>query len=149
MAALGVVASVISAVGGIASGIAQNNAAQFEAQQQEAQGKEDFAASQRQAEQQRKEAQLVQSRQQALAAASGAGAQDPTIVRLMSQTAGQGELNAQSSLYTGEQQKRGLFDQAKGTRMTGQANMIGSFLGGAGDLFSGFAKYGPSTFGYK
>src|ERR1700749_4508237 len=101
MAALGAVASVISAIGGIASGVAANNEAKFEAQQQEAQGKEAFASSQRDADQKRKEAEIVNSRAQALAAASGGGADDPTIVQLMTQTTGQGEYNAQADLFKG------------------------------------------------
>lgn len=145
MAALGIVASVISAIGGIATGIAEKKQADFQAKQQEMQGKEDFAASQRDADQKRKEAELVNSRAQALAAASGGDATDPTIVQLMTGTTQQGELNAQSSLYTGEQQKRGLFDQAAATRMSGQASMFGSFLGAAGTLASGFGKYRTDT----
>lgn len=133
--------AVLSAVGTVAGGVAANNSAQYEADQQEAAGKEEFADALRTADQQRKEAQLVQSRQQAVAAASGAGASDPTIVKLMTDTAGQGELNAQSALYGGEQRKRGLFDAAKGTRASGQASLFGSFLGASGTLASGFAKY--------
>jgi len=141
MAALGVISAAIGAIGTIAQGVAANNQAQFEAEQQKMQGKEELAAAQRQADQQRKEAALVQSRQQALAASSGAGASDPTIIKLMTDTAGQGELNAQGTLYGGEQRKRGLFDQASATRLSGQASLFGSFLGGAGQLASGFAKY--------
>lgn len=147
MAALALVSSAISAIGSVMGGVAANNQAQYQADQQEAAGKEELAASQRQAEQQRKEGALVQSRQQALAAASGAGATDPTIVQLMTDTAGAAELNAQSSLFGGEQRKRGMFDTAKGTRMTGQASMVGSFLSAAGDLTSGFAKYRKDSYG--
>jgi hypothetical protein len=142
MAALGLVATAISAIGTVAGGIAQNNQAQFEAKQQEAQGREDFAASQRQADQARLEAKLANSRQQALAAASGGGAADPTIVKLMGDTAGQGEYNAGGYLYQGKQQKRGLFDQAAATRISGQSSLFGSFLGGAGQIAGGLYKYG-------
>ena len=145
MAALGAVASVISAIGGVVSGIAANNQAEYEAQQQEMQGKEEFASSQRDAQQQRKEAEIVNSRAQALAAYSGAGASDLTIIKLMTETAGQGEYNAQTSIYGGEQRKRGLFDAAEGTRMSGKSALIGSFLGAAGTLASGFGKYRQDT----
>jgi hypothetical protein len=147
MAELGLLASAISAAGSIASGIASKNAADFQAEQQEMQGKEEFAASQREADQKRKESNYVQSRQQALAAASGGGAADPTIVRLMTQTAQQGEMNAQTSLYVGENRKRGLFDAAKSTRLTGRANLIGSFLSASGDLAGGFGKYYEKKYG--
>ena len=155
MAALPIISAVIGAAGSVASGIAAKNQADFEAKQQEMAGNEAFASSQRDAEEKRKEAWLVQSRQQALAASSGAGATDPTIVQLMEDTAGQGEYNAQTAQYVGENRKRGLFDSAMGTRMTGQANMFGSFLSGASQLASGFAKYrtdqsilGGSGYGY-
>lgn len=147
MAALPLIAGAISAIGTVAGGISANNQAQYQADQQEAQGKEELAASQRQAEQQRREADLVMSRQQALAAASGGGASDPTIIQLMTETASQGELNAQGSLYGGEQRKRGLYDQAKGTRLSGKSSLFGSFLGGAGDLVGGFAKYKTNQYG--
>lgn len=137
MSGLELVAAAIGAAGSVATGIAQKNAADYQAEQQEQAGKEAFAASQRDADQKRREATLVQSRQQALAAASGGGASDPTIVRLMTQTAGQGELNAQTELYKGDQQKRGLFDAANASRMSGNASLFGSFLDGAGTLTKG------------
>lgn len=142
MSGLELVAAAIGAAGSIASGIAQKNAADYQADQQEAQGKEDFASSQRDAEAKRRESRLLQSRQQALAASSGAGAADPTIVRLMTDTAGQGEYNAQTALYTGEQQKIGLFDAAKATRMSGNASLLGSFISGAGSLVKGVSSAG-------
>lgn len=148
MSGLELVAAAIGAAGSIATGIAQKNAADYQAQQQEMQGKEDFAASQRDAEAKRKESTLLQSRQQALAASSGAGATDPTIVRLMSTTAGQGEYNAQTALYAGDQQKRGLFDAAKATRMSGNASLLGSFIQGAGTLTKGvYSAYQGGVFG--
>lgn len=140
-AVVGVIGSVVSAAGAIQQGQAQNQAAQFEADQQEMQGREEFAAAQREADQARQEAEMVESRQQALAASSGGAAADPTIVRLMTDTAQQGEMNAQTALYGGENRKRGLFDQAMGTRMSGRAALTGSYLGAAGALASGFGKF--------
>lgn len=141
MAALGAVATVISALGTVAGGIAANNQAQFQAEQQEMAGKEEFAASQREANDKRKESTYVQSRQQALAAASGGGAADPTIVRLMTKTAQQGEMNAQTARYVGENRQRGLMDAAKASRMSGEASLFGSFFGATGDALSGWARY--------
>jgi hypothetical protein len=144
MADLGVISLVstaLSAVGTVAGGVAAKNQADFQAEQQEMAGKEEFAASQREANEKRKEATYVQSRQQALAAASGGGAADPTIVRLMTQTAQQGEMNAQTARYVGENRQRGLMDAAKASRMSGEASLFGSFFGATGDAFSGWAKY--------
>ena len=138
MAALPLIGALISGIGTIAGGIAANNAAQSEAMQLEEKGKEELAASQRDANQKRREGALINSRQQALAAASGAGAgaDAPTIVKLMTDTAGQSEYNAQVDLYGGKSRKEGLFNAAANRRREGKASLLGSVLGG----FGGFAK---------
>jgi len=138
MAALPLIGALISGIGTIAGGIAANNAAQSEAMQLEEKGKEELAASQRDAEVKRREGALINSRQQALAAASGAGAGSdaPTIVKLMTDTAGQAEYNAQVDLYGGKSRKEGLFNAAANRRREGKASLLGSVLGG----FGGFAK---------
>ncbi|MCO5159621.1 MAG: hypothetical protein M9939_00675 [Mesorhizobium sp.] len=142
MAALPIIGALISGVGTIASGIAANNAAQQEAMQLEEKGKEELAASQRDADQKRREGALINSRQQAVAAASGAGAgmDAPTIVKLMTDTAGQAEYNAQVDLYGGKSRKEGLFNAAANRRREGKASLLGSVLGG----FGSFAKAWPN-----
>lgn len=141
MAALPLIGAAISGIGTILGGVAANNAAQSEARQLEEKGKEELAASQRDAEVKRREGQLINSRQQALAAASGAGAGSdaPTIVKLMTDTAGQAEYNAQVDLYGGKSRKEGLFAAAENRRREGKASLLGSVLGG----FGGFAKGWP------
>jgi hypothetical protein len=142
MSGLEVIGAVISGLGSVVGGIAANNAAAFEADQLEQKAKEERAASQRDALEKRKEAAFVQSRQQALAAASGGGASTdaPTIMKLMASTAGQGEYNAQAALYGGENRARGLMDEAKGRRMSGQASLLGGVFGGFGSMASGFGR---------
>ena len=141
MAALPLIGAAISGIGTILGGVAANNAAQQEAMQLEEKGKEELAASQRDANQKRREGALINSRQQALAAASGAGAGSdaPTIVKLMTDTAGQAEYNAQVDLYGGKSRKEGLFNAAANRRREGKASLLGSVLGG----FGGFAKGWP------
>ncbi|MGH6629477.1 MAG: hypothetical protein ACREB3_07075, partial [Burkholderiales bacterium] len=77
-------------------------AAQFEAWQAERQAGNAIAISQREALEQRRQADLVASRNLALAAASGGGASDPTIVRLLSNIAADGAYRAAVALYEGE-----------------------------------------------
>ena len=144
MAELAVIGSIVQAAGSIASGIAANNAAQEEARQLEARGKEEFAASQREALERRREGEVVNSRAQAIAAASGAGADAPTIVRLMSDTAGQAEFNAQTDLYGGRQRRAGLRDSARARRAEGQASLMGSFFDAAGTAIGAGSKYGTA-----
>lgn len=136
---IGLVGTGLSAAGTIAAGKAERDNQNFIAKQEEAKAKEEFAASQREAEQAKREARFAQSRQQALAASSGggSGSDAPTIVKLMSDTAAQGELNAASSLYGGQQRAIGLRDSAKARRRSGKASFLGSVLGGFGQAAGG------------
>jgi len=141
MAWLGAIGSIIGAVGGIAAGAAEKRNADFEAKQMEMKGKEEFAASQRDAAAKRREGLLINSRAQAIAAASGAGAgaDAPTIVKLMSDTASQADYNARTSIYGGLERKAGLFDSAKGRRAQGRASLLGSVIGGIGGAAKGIS----------
>lgn len=141
MSGLELIGGLLAAGGTFAQGIAADNAADFEAKQMEQKAGEERAAAQREAAQDRKEAELANSRAQALAAASGGGvgADAPTIVKIMSDTAGQGELNAGMRIYGGENRARGLMDSAKGRRMSGRASLLGSFAGGFGQAAKGIA----------
>lgn len=144
MAEIALIGSLIQGVGAIAGGIAANDAAQTEAAQMEARGKEEFASSQREAMAQRREGRVLASRQQALAAASGAGADAPTIVRLMADVAGDAEHNAQTSMYGGLQRKKGMRDSANARRAEGSAALTGSVFDAAGTVIGGGSKYGTS-----
>lgn len=138
--ALGAIGTGISAFGTVASGVAANRQAQQDALNMEAQGKEELAASQRDAQEKRREGRLLVSRQQAVAAASGGGADDPTIVKLMSQTAQNAEYNAQGAMYGGYSRRAGLFAGAKNRRAEGRASLLGGVLGGFGSAASGLSK---------
>lgn len=142
---IGLLGTAVSGVGTVAAGAAQKNAADFEAQQMEMRAKEEVAASQRDAIQKKHEGAILNSRAQALAAASGAGAgtDAPTIVKLMGQTAGEAQYNADSAMYGGYSRSAGLMDSAKGKRAEGKASLLGSVFSG----FGGVAKGLTSTFG--
>lgn len=137
---LSAIGAGVTGVGTIASGVAAKRAADQDALNMEAQGKEELAASQRDAQQKRKEGALLASRQQALAAASGGGADDPTIVKLMTQAAGQTELNAQSAMYGGISRQTGLRSSAKARRAEGKSSLLGSVVGGFGQTASGIGN---------
>lgn len=134
--------TALSAAGTIAAGQAEKRNADYIAKQEEMRGQEEFAASQREAQQYKREASLAQSRAQALAAASGGGAgtDAPTIVKIMSDTAGQGQLNASTALYGGVSRRAGLMDSARGRRASGRASLMGSQLAAFGQLATGIGK---------
>ncbi|MDX0180844.1 hypothetical protein [Sinorhizobium meliloti] len=139
---IGALGTALSAGATVAGGVAEKRNQDFIAQQEEMKAQEELAASQREAQQSKREASLALSRQQALAAASGggSGADAPTIVRLMSDVAGQGQMNASANLYGGQQRAAGLMDSAKGRRASGRASLLGSALGGFGQAASGAYK---------
>lgn len=157
----GIVGSVVSAGSSLLAGNQQAQAGR--AQQQEADleaaqlaqtAGQERAAAQQKAIEQRRQARLAQSRNQAVAAASGGGATDPTVLALDSSLAGEGELNALTELYQGEAKARGLEGQAAATqyqgklaRFSGRQAMGGAFFGSGAGLLSGVGntllyKYG-------
>lgn len=131
----------------------QQQADEFTAQQLEQRGGQAVAISQKQAAADRLQTQLITSRQLAVAAASGGGASDPTIINLIAKTAGVGAYKSAIDLYQGEEESRQLKLQAAGKRYEGALGVVAgdakasayrtsgdaSLLAGAGSLFS---KYG-------
>ena len=132
---------------------ANATAKQFEAEQLRVNAGQQIAAGQAAAFEQERQARLVASGQLARAAASGAGASDPTINTLISRTAKEGSYRAAVALYQGEDAARQMRmaaagkdyeaaagieageTQAQAYKLAGQAAIL---KGGA----SLFAKYG-------
>lgn len=130
--------TIIGTVGQISAGNAQADAAQAaanaqaasyryqaklsqrEAQQMEQKAGQERAVSQRAAMEERRAGRLLRSRSGAIAAASGAGALDPTVVNLLGDISAEEETQALTALYTGEERARGLEYGAKLTRAGGQ-----------------------------
>lgn len=106
------------------------------------------AASQRQALEERRQADLVASRALAVAASSGGGVSDPTVVRILSMTKGEGVYRANVALFEGAERARqmrieaaggGNFDASSSIRAGANAAGLGR-LGRAG--LSLYARYG-------
>jgi len=140
LAVLGIAAAGASAAATIYSGYETKRASDEAAKRDVTAGQAEFAASQREAEERKLEGQLIMSRQQAAAAASGAGAAGdaPTIVKLMTETAKRSQYGVDSVLYGGRERKQRYIDTADARRQTGNANFIGSILTGVGQFAEGF-----------
>lgn len=152
MAWLAAAAPYIAAAGTVVSAVAQQNAgkqaqmnADFEADQYEKQANEELAYSQREAEKAKREARYLQSRATAVAASSGGGATDPTVINLIGELEEEGELNRLTALYNGEQRANAARTGATITRQRGKAyaraaktNSYATVLSGA----SSMARYG-------
>ncbi|MEE9909776.1 hypothetical protein R5W60_04590 [Brucella pseudintermedia] len=133
----------LSAAGTIASANAQANAAEFEAKQAEQRAAEERAASVQEAQLKRKEGQLMQSRLQAAAAASGAGAgtDAPTVAMLGESIAGQSRLNQLMETYGGESRARGYEDQAASRRASARSARLGGLIGAGTSILGGISRY--------
>lgn len=156
--------SLIQAYGIYASGKAARTAgdiarqnAEFEALQAEELAGQAVATSQRAAEEERRQARLAASRSLAVAAASGGGVSDPTVVNLIASAHGEGAYRAGVAMYEGETKARKLRMEAiinRGAGAEAQAVGIGREEGatlaalgtiyqGAATLYSRYGMGGP------
>lgn len=78
------------------------------------------AIAQRQAIDDQEKAELLISRAQAVAAASGGSATDQTVLDVMSDIEGEGAYRAAMAMYQGEREAETLRQEAKYTRMGGE-----------------------------
>lgn len=114
------------------------------------------AAAQRSALSQERVANFVESRAKAVAAASGAGASDPSVVNLISRISAEGALRSLTSIYEGEERARKLrisgdmaerygVQQGEGYSMIAQAGGIKAASSAAAGASSLYAKYGAKS----
>ena len=141
--------SIVSGIGQMRAGQAANNSAKFQAAQMQQQAGQDRASSQRVAIEERRRAGIAMSNAQAGSAASGGGATDPTVMNLTGAIAGQGEYNALSALFEGEERARGRELAAASARMEGKQAKKAGMIGGISTIASGagnalMMKYAPS-----
>lgn len=142
-----------SADAAIVMGERERQAAQFKAQQLRSQALQAAAVSQRTGDTQARQARLLQSRALAVAAASGGGASDPTVVNLISGIAGEGALRRATALYEGEDRARVLRMQAAAAEYEGRtAEESAAYKAQAYEtqgnmsLLKGAASFGSSLF---
>jgi hypothetical protein len=153
MAGLAAVASLVgtavSAIGTIAAGKAQQNAANYEAAQMEVKAKEERASAQRDAMDMARKRRLALSNLQARAAGSGLGAADPTVLDLTGEVAQYGTYQEQLAMYGGESRSEELKASAAGRRAAGAAAMQNAYFGAADTILGGvssmFNRYGRSA----
>jgi hypothetical protein len=138
---LGAVGTLVSAGGSILGGVQAAAGARAEAQAMNIRGKQERAAAEREAGRKRQEAQRVISRQMALASASGGDVADPTVLKLMSETAGEGELQASTLQYEGDSAATGYENQAAALRAQASQSMLSGFIGAGSSILGGFQDW--------
>ena len=144
LATIAAIASIASTAGAAGAAVKQGNTqkamADYQAEQMKRKAAEEHAAGQRSAIERRDQAGMVQSRQIALAAASGAGTANPTVLDLVEEAAGRGEYFAQGELYQAKSAAAGLRDNAKATAYGGKAAQDAGYMSGFADLLGGVSK---------
>ena len=176
-AAFGVGSTLFTIMGQIAQGQAQKAAGEAQAvalrhraalaeraaEAKEQKAGQERAVSQREAIEQRRRGGLVESRVQAISAASGAGALDPTIVGILGDIGRETDIRAETALFEGEEAARGLefgaaIDRAGGhgdifaaeaAVRAGRAARNRSFLTAGGTLFGGVSSKKQKEFAAK
>ena len=155
MAALATIATIagsfVSAAGTIAAGKAEQQAANYEAQQLEIRAKEEQAQAQQEARQYREQKERAQSSLRARAAASGFSATDPTALALNDELERYGTLQEQMAQYGGKSRRVGTEAQATGARLTGRAKAIGAKYSAVGTILGGIggglSRYNSGSYG--
>lgn len=138
---LALIGTAISAAGSVAGGFASSAQQKAQAKALEMRANEERAVAQREAQSRRKQADLIMSRQQALAADSGGGATDPTILDLMGDTAAQSYVNSGTAIAEGETRGRGLEYQAKINRQAGKQAILAGFIDAGSTMLSGMSEF--------
>jgi hypothetical protein len=138
------------------SGLFAQQAAEFRAQQEQMAAQESRASAQRSAFDKQRETRLLQSKLQARAAASGGGADDPTILGLAGDIAARGEYESFLDLFKGENRARGLEDSAMASRMSGlaaryegDARRRAANLSAAGTIIGGLGSMHKTRYGLR
>lgn len=137
MQSLAMGGNALSGVGTIAGGFAKNSEAQSERAQLIQNANNAQGAAQRQAYLDREKTKFIQGRQTAYAAASGAGASDPTVVNLEAETGREGEYAALTDLYNGKTSADAMRYQGAMTSYAGDQALTGSFVDAASTIGGG------------
>lgn len=155
--AAGAIGSLLSAKGEIDAGKSADRAARYRARQLEQNAGQAVAAATVDAQEEERKSALIASRAIAVAAASGAGTLDPTVVRILQGIKAEGALASATQMYNGYEEARGMREGAKATRFEGKAYKRAGKTKGLSTLLSGLKEVSntwgseppPSADGYK
>ena len=131
----------LTAGGTILTGVAGQAASRAEERELKIRAADERAAKQREGIERRRRAELLISRNQAVAADSGAGATDPTVLAIEGDLYQEGEYQAAIENYQGAQKADALRRKASQTRAEGDIGLLDSGLRASGTILSGISSY--------
>lgn len=118
--AASVAGTALSVKGDLDSGRLAQQSAKMQARQLRQNANQEVAAATVAMREEQRKKELTASRAIAVAAASGAGTLDPTVVRILQGIEAEGELASATQLYNGMESARGLNLQADATEWEGK-----------------------------
>ena len=136
----GTIGTALSAAGTVYSGISGYQASKAEAAQLKAKGDNELAKAQREADRRRRETQALLSRANAVAAASGAGATDASVMATKEKIQAEGDTNAMLDMYNGMVNRSDLYREAASRRAEGRSGLFGSILNAGSTVYSDIAR---------
>lgn len=143
----GLAGNLLSGAGSIAGGMNAAQQAKMQARQLERQAQEEKAAARREAFRKREEGERIGSRQLAVAAASGGGVNDPTVLDIMGDTAAETEIQAEELEYAGNVRASDLENYASAVRAGGKQAATAGMVKGITSIASGglslYDKFNP------
>lgn len=146
MAQLVAGSQIASAFGTLAGGASADQAAKMEQIQYYQAANAAAASSEREAQNIQLQGKLIESRQQAVAAASGAGATDPTVLSIQGETARRTMYDTLSKIWEGQTERQNLRYAGDTARFQGSQQLMASGLSAIGSLAGAgktlFDRYG-------
>lgn len=137
--------TAVSAYSNVQQGRINEANAKVEAIQDERDANASQVEAQAQASNERRRAKIIRSRALAVAGASGAGVDDPTVSNILDDIEGEGEVRALNALYEGDYLAQGLRSGAESKRRMGAASRNAGNMAAAGSLAEGasfYSRYG-------
>lgn len=149
MAMLMAVGAIVGAIGKLKAGEDAAQEGELQAIQLRANANASAASAQRQAQDVQRRTDMVKSRALAVAASSGAGADDPNVLNTIAGIEAEGHYQAMSRLYNGETQRQSLNNQADATVREGNAKRTAYDLSAVSSVLSTgsslYTKYAGAT----
>ena len=139
------VGTLVTAYSQIKQGSDQKKIADLQGEMMDRQANESQASAQRDAAEVLRQGDIALSRSKAVAAASGAGADDATVQDVENRIAARSEYNAMAKLYSGATEADTLRTQGQATRAMGKQaraqgilKAVGTIADGGGSLYDRF-----------
>lgn len=145
----GALSTAMQAKGESDTGSGNARALRYRAKQLDINAGQEIAQSTVLAQEEQRKSALIASRAIAVAAASGGGTLDPTVVKILQGIDAEGEQATQTQLYNGQESARGLRDQATADRLEAKLNKSAGRKRALGTIMSGATRiattWGSST----